>query len=142
VRSINPLVEALLGNSVEPPRLRVLQGFLGPSDNEGWDRLYLDLELLRAVEVKTADIRYARQCPDADFGWLDLDTLWVDEEAELRDWGEVEQDEGSEEVDQNEHVPRGTASLTQEPPPGGARPAGSGPYRPPPRPRPRRPPRR
>jgi hypothetical protein len=81
----NPLVQRLWGEGNDPLPVKMLRGFLGPTNGENV-LLFTDVELKEAVLVPTATIRLHLRFPHGDSSPLEVDALWIDRGAETPGW--------------------------------------------------------
>jgi hypothetical protein len=76
---VNPLIAALLEKGAETGMM--LQGYVGPSPNEGYLRLYPVLGNLRkTIDVARADILHSVESPRSGLGAI---IVWVKKDAQL-----------------------------------------------------------
>src|SRR5688500_1117864 len=78
------LVEKLVHDVAEPPRLALLAGFAGESSLPGYRRLYLDDELRMWIELPGKAVRYSDFLPPSTAAPWGVSVLWVEfpEDAE------------------------------------------------------------
>ncbi|MEU1209167.1 hypothetical protein [Nocardia sp. NPDC005825] len=75
----NPLVAELLARGVE--NARVLEGFIGPSNDERYVTLYQDLRRLGdSVDILRDDILHAMEVPRSTLG---ASVLWIKDDAQI-----------------------------------------------------------
>ena len=81
----SPFVKAVAGDGTTPPDVRVLKGWLGASGEEGFVRLYLDLELSTYVDIPSDAVLYSEGVPDSHPAGERH--VWVPRNAELKEGG-------------------------------------------------------
>lgn len=75
----NPLIAELLARGAE--NAKVLQGFIGPSRDDGHITLYQSLERLGdTVEIRREDVLHSVRSPRSGLGAV---ILWIKEDAQL-----------------------------------------------------------
>ena len=82
VAAPNVLIEELAGDSVEPPPLVVLSGYLGTSTRGGYHRLYLTLDLSEYVEIPVDQIVRSERL-EGEPSSAGATILWVNPQARL-----------------------------------------------------------
>src|SRR5947209_19060749 len=66
----------------QPPDVLLLRGYLGPSSEQGYTRLYFDAQLSNYVEIPDAAILHTQKIP-AEQSALGESYVWIDKNAEI-----------------------------------------------------------
>jgi hypothetical protein len=79
---LNGFVAKLVKDPKNPPKVRLIRGYIGESDKKGCARVYLDAELRRFVDVPEDGIVHAETLPEA-VSSLGAAHVWVREDARI-----------------------------------------------------------
>ena len=76
----NSFVDAVVKDPANPPKVKLVVGYLGKSASDGLVRIYMSPELAEHVDVPEAAILHTQEVPNDHFGAV---YVWIDRNAEV-----------------------------------------------------------
>lgn len=73
-------VDAVVKDPANPPKVKLVQGYLGKSASAGLVRIYTNVELSEHIDVPEAAVLHTLEVPDDHFG---AQYIWIDRDAEV-----------------------------------------------------------
>lgn len=73
-------VDAVVKDPANPPKVKLVMGYLGKAANDGQVRIYLSPELSEHVDVPEAAVLHTQPVPDDHFGAV---YLWIEKDSEV-----------------------------------------------------------